>query len=220
MFASAGAYELSVVVPTRNERDNIAPLLKRLERVRPELRLEVVFVDDSTDDTPRVISEHAARSSREVLLIHRAKNEQTGGLGGAVQAGLIAARSDLVCVMDADLQHPPELIGALYDEAARSNGDIVVASRYCSLGDIGELSGFRLAVSRTSTTAAKLLFPRHLRRISDPMSGFFLIRRSTIEVKALQPKGFKILLEIVLAGKCLRNREVPLRFGERRAGVS
>jgi dolichol-phosphate mannosyltransferase len=220
MFSSTGAYELTVVVPTRNERDNVGPLLKRIERVRPELRMEVLFVDDSTDDTPCVISEQAARSSREVLLIHRRENERTGGLGGAVQTGLIAARSDLVCVMDADLQHPPELIGALVDEAASSNADVVVASRYCSRSDVGELSAFRLALSRGSVTAAKLLFPRRLRRISDPMSGFFLIRRSAIDVKALQPKGFKILLEIVLAGRRLSTSEVPFRFGERRAGVS
>ena len=76
MFSSTGAYELTVVVPTRNERDNVGPLLKRIERVRPELRMEVLFVDDSTDDTPCVISEQAARSSREVLLIHRREDER------------------------------------------------------------------------------------------------------------------------------------------------
>ena len=220
MFASAGNYELTVVIPTRNERDNVMPLLERIERVRPDLRMDVLFVDDSTDDTPRVISDQAARSSCEVLLIHRREDERTGGLGGAVQTGLIAARSDLICVIDADLQHPPELIGELLDEAARSNADLVVASRYCSRGDVGELCAFRLLLSRASATAAKLLFPWRLRRISDPMSGFFLIRRSAIDVEALHPRGFKILLEILVAGRRLSISEVPFRFAERHAGVS
>ena len=167
-----------------------------------------------------VASDQAARSSCAVSLIHRRGNEQTGGLGGAVQTGLIAARSDLICVMDADLQHPPELIGDLVDEAARSNADLVVASRYCSRGNAGGLSVFRLVLSRVAATAAKLLFPWRLRRISDPMSGFFLIRRSAIDVTALHPNGFKILLEVLLAGRRLSVSEVPFRFAERHAGAS
>jgi dolichol-phosphate mannosyltransferase len=196
------------------------PLLERIERVRPNVRMEVLFVDDSTDDTPCVISAQAGRSSYEVSLIHRRENEQIGGLGGAVQIGLIAARADLICVMDADLQHPPELLGDLFDEAARSSADLVVASRYCSRGDVGELSAFRLVLSRGAATVAKLLFPRRLRRISDPMSGFFLIRRSAIDVTALHPNGFKILLEVLLAGRRLSVSEVPFRFAERHAGAS
>ena len=99
-------FDVTVVVPTRNERDNVVPLLRRLEKVRPGLRLEVLFIDDSSDDTPRVIEGQAPRCSRTVSLIHRAEGERRGGVGGAVRAGLLAARSDLVCVMDADLQHP------------------------------------------------------------------------------------------------------------------
>jgi len=219
-LASDGTFELTVVVPSRNERDNVVPLLERIERVRPNVRMEVLFVDDSTDDTPQVISSQAGRSSYEVSLIHRRENEQIGGLGGAVQTGFIAAQSDLICVMDADLQHPPELIGDLFDEAARSSADLVVASRYCRRGDVGELSAFRLVLSRGAATVAKLLFPRRLRRISDPMSGFFLIRRSAIDVTALRPNGFKILLEVLLAGRRLSVREVPFRFAERHAGAS
>jgi glycosyltransferase involved in cell wall biosynthesis len=220
MIGSTGTFELTVVVPTRDERDNVVPLLERIERVRPDVRMEVLFVDDSADDTPCVIRGQAVRSSCEVSLIHRRESERTGGLGGAVQAGLIAAGSDLICVMDADLQHPPELIGDLVDEAARSNADLVVASRYCSRGNVGELSALRLVLSRGAATAAKLLFPLRLRRISDPMSGFFLIRRSAIDVTALHPNGFKILLEVLLAGRRLSVSEVPFRFAERHAGAS
>jgi dolichol-phosphate mannosyltransferase len=211
---------VTVVVPTRNERENVAPLLRRLETIRPELRLEVLFVDDSSDDTPGVIEGQARRCSRTVSLLHRPEGERSGGLGGAVLAGLLAARSDLVCVMDADLQHPPELLGALIDEASRSQADVVVASRYCDRGDAGELSPFRLAVSRGSALLAKTLFPRRLRTVSDPMSGFFVVRRSAVDPRALQPKGFKILLEVLVSGGALVATEVPFRFGERNSGNS
>jgi len=215
-----GDFDVTVVVPTRNERENVAPLLRRLETVRPELRLEVLFIDDSSDDTPGVIEGQARRCSRTVSLIHRPEGARSGGLGGAVRAGLLAARANLVCVMDADLQHPPELIGELIDEASRSHADVVVASRYCDRGDAGELSPFRLAVSRGSAMLAKTLFPRRLRAVSDPMSGFFVVRRSAVDPRALQPKGFKILLEILVSGRALVATEVPFRFGERNSGNS
>jgi dolichol-phosphate mannosyltransferase len=213
-------FDVTVVVPTRDERDSVAPLLRRLERVRPDLRLEVLFVDDSSDDTPRVIEDQSRRCSRTVSLMHRPEEDRSGGLGGAVRAGLLAAQSDLVCVMDADLQHPPELLGALIDEASRSRADVVVASRYCDRGDVGEFSAVRLAVSRGSALLAKGLFPRRLRSVSDPMSGFFLVRRASVDVRALRPEGFKILLEILLSGGVLVTRDVPFRFGERHAGHS
>lgn len=205
--------DLTVVVPTLNERDNVALLLRRLERARPELRLEVLFVDDSTDDTPRVIEEQVGLYSCTVSLVRRPERERSSGLGGAVRAGLLAAQSDLVCVMDADLQHPPELLGALIDEAIGSNADVVVASRYRAAGDVAVLSAFRVAVSRASALLAKLLFPRRLRSVSDPMSGFFLVRRSAIDAAALRPKGFKILLEILVSSRALTTSEVPFRFG-------
>jgi dolichol-phosphate mannosyltransferase len=211
---------VTVVVPTRNERHNVALLLRRLESIRPDLRLEVLFIDDSSDDTPRVIEAQARRCSRTVSLIHRPEGERTGGLGGAVRTGLLAARSDLVCVMDADLQHPPELLEALIDEASRSRADVVIASRYRERGDVGELSAFRLAVSRGSTMLAKALFPRRLRSVSDPMSGFFLVRRSAVDPGRFEPKGFKILLEILVSGGALVTSEVPFRFGERHYGDS
>lgn len=212
--------DVTIVVPTLNERDNVTLLLRRLESVRPDLRLEVLFVDDSTDDTPSVIAEQVGRHSCMVSLIHRPKSARASGLGGAVRAGLLAAQSELVCVMDADLQHPPELLGPLIDEALGSNADVVVASRYRATGDVGVLSGFRVAVSRGSTLLAKLLFPHRLRSVSDPMSGFFLVRRSAIDAAGLRPKGFKVLLEILVSSGALTTSEVPFRFGERHAGQS
>lgn len=212
--------ELTVLVPTRNERENIAALVNRLETVCPDLQLEVLFVDDSDDGTPTAIKEQARRSPLSVNVIHRPPPARSGGLGGAVQAGLAAVRSDWVCVMDADLQHPPELLDALVDRAWSSDVDLVVASRYCADGGLGEFSAPRRAASRFCSFIAHGLFPRRLRGVSDPMSGFFLVRRAAVDVAALRPRGFKILLEILLGGRALSTSEVPFRFGQRHAGDS
>jgi dolichol-phosphate mannosyltransferase len=212
--------DLTVVIPTRDERDNIVPLLRRLETVRPDLRLAILFVDDSSDDTAAVVTREAASCTRSVSVIHRPANERSGGLGGAVRLGVLAAQSDLICVMDADLQHPPELLGALVDELRGSDSDLVVASRFCDRGHVGNFSAVRVALSRACAMAAKALFPRHLRAISDPMSGFFLVRRSAIDAEALRPRGFKILLEILVSRRGLATGEVPFGFGERHSGES
>jgi dolichol-phosphate mannosyltransferase len=99
------------------------------------------------------------------------------------------------------------LLAALIDEASRSRADVVVASRYCHEGNVRGFSAFRLAVSRGSAMLAKALFPRRLRSVSDPMSGFFLVRRSAVDTCALEPKGFKILLEILVSRSTLVTTE-------------
>jgi dolichol-phosphate mannosyltransferase len=207
---------ISVVLPTREEAENVGPLVARLERVLPDLPVEIIFVDDSDDDTPDAI--RAIDSSRAVYLIHRTHRERTGGLGGAVVAGIRAARSPLVCVMDADLQHPPELLEEMYLEAMETGSDLVVASRFCAGGDKGAFSRLRSALSRISTRAAVMLFPNRLWHVTDPMSGCFMVRREALDVDRLQPRGFKILLEILVRTPGLRVSEVPFDFGERHAG--
>jgi dolichol-phosphate mannosyltransferase len=211
---------LTVLVPTRNERGNIETLLDRLGAVSRAARFTVLFVDDSTDGTPDVIRQLSARAPFPVEVLHRPQNERSGGLGGAVRAGLSATRSELVCVMDADLQHPPELLPALVAEARRSNADVVVASRHRDGGDIAGFPAVRRALSRGSELMARVLFPRRLRGVSDPMSGFFLARRMAIDVTAMRPCGFKILLEILLSGPRLSMSEIGFHFGERYAGES
>jgi glycosyltransferase involved in cell wall biosynthesis len=216
----ARARSLTVLVPTRNERGNIATLLDRLGAVSRAEPFAVLFVDDSTDGTPEVIRALSARTPFPVGVLHRPENERSGGLGGAVRAGLSATESELVCVMDADLQHPPELLPALVAEARRSNADVVVASRHRDGGDIAGFPAARRALSRGSELMARVLFPRRLRAVSDPMSGFFLVRRMAIDVGAMRPCGFKILLEILLSGPRLSMSEIGFQFGERYAGES
>jgi putative flippase GtrA len=207
---------ISVVLPTREEAENVGPLVARLERVLPDLPVEIIFVDDSDDGTADAI--RAIDSTRAVYLIHRPPDGRAGGLGGAVVAGIRAARAPLVCVMDADLQHPPELLEELYVEALETASDVVVASRFCVGGDKGKFSRLRAALSRLSTRAAVLLFPTRLWHVSDPMSGCFLVRRDALDLDRLRPQGFKILLEILVRTPGLRISEVPFDFGERHAG--
>jgi dolichol-phosphate mannosyltransferase len=211
---------VSVVVPTKNERGNVATLVERLDAALPTVAMEIVFVDDSTDGTAELVEEIARRTPRDVVLLRQAAGRRIGGLGGAVVQGIRTARAPWVCVMDADLQHPPELITALLEQAESRDLDLVVASRYCRDGDAGSFGWARAMASRSTTTAARMLFPRRLRDVSDPMSGFFLVRRDAVAVDRLRPRGFKILLELLVRNPGLRTGEVSFAFGERRAGRS
>jgi dolichol-phosphate mannosyltransferase len=211
---------LSIVVPTKNECDNVAGLVERLEAVLPTVAMEIIFVDASTDATPGLIEELAPRCAHDVVLLRQTPDRRRSGLGGAVVQGLRAARAPWVCVMDADLQHPPELIAALLEEAESRDLDLVVASRYCERGNGSGLGWARAMASRSTTGVARMLFPRRLRNVTDPMSGFFLVRRDAIELGRLRPRGFKILLELLIRHPELRSAEVSFTFGERRAGRS
>ena len=211
---------LTVVVPTFNEGPNVAELVRRLGDVLPS-GADVLFVDDSTDDTPRIIADVAAAAPLPVRLIHR--EAATGGLSGAVVEGLRAAEAAgarWVVVMDGDLQHPPELVPGLVERGEADGADVVVASRYTGAGDAGGLDGpARKLVSKASGALARSMFPLRLRNVSDPMTGFFAVRTGSVDLDALQPQGFKILLEI-LARTRLTVVEVPFVFGERFAGQS
>src|SRR5215216_6748239 len=211
---------LSVVVPTKNERDNVARLLAHLEAVLPTVAMEIIFVDASTDGTADAIEQMGERSDRDVILLRQVRDRRFSGLGGAVVQGLRAARAPWACVMDADMQHPPELIAELLEQAEAGDLDLVLGSRYCEQGDAGSFGWARAMASRSTTTSARLLFPRRLRDVTDPMSGFFLVRRDAIALDNLRPRGFKILLEILVRNPGLRTAEVSFTFGERQAGKS
>jgi dolichol-phosphate mannosyltransferase len=219
MSAAEGtAIDISIIVPTFNEAPNVAELVRRITASTHGMNAEIIFVDDSTDDTPDVVRMVAANSTVPVRLIHR--DEPDGGLGGAVMAGYEAAAADLCLVMDGDLQHPPEKIPELYERMLRGDVDVVVASRYAGGGTSHGLSDrTRVFVSKASTMVTRSMFPVKLRDVSDPMTGFFVIDRRAIDLDGLKPRGFKILLEI-LARKNLRVAEVPFDFADRHAGES
>lgn len=217
--AATAAPRQSVVIPTFNERDNVAELLARLAQALPGDDTEIVFVDDSTDDTPDAIRAAASDCPIPVVVHHRDK--AVGGLGGAVVEGFRIARGDWVVVMDGDLQHPPEVVPQLVAAGIRDGSDLIVASRYANGGSTGGLSDrYRRLVSGGSTIATKLVFYTDLTQISDPMSGFFAVRRSSLDVEELRPFGYKILLELVVRNRPGRIVEVPYTFQPRHAGES
>ena len=153
--------------------------------------------------------------------MHRPPGERAGGLGTAVLAGFGAADTTWALVMDADLQHPPELVPELVRAGCDDESDLVVASRYRGAGDSAGLGGVvRHAVSRSSTLLTKTLFPRRMRSCTDPMSGMFAVRLASIDCSVLRPNGFKILLEILARSPKLRVSEVEFTFGERYSGES
>lgn len=221
---SSGPGGVTLIIPTFNESANVAELLGQLRAAlpaRPPCR--VLFVDDSTDDTPALIEKAAADCPFPVEVLHR--DSPAGGLGGAVVEGIARAGSDWIVVMDADLQHPPHLVPELVGEGERTGADLVVASRYLPGGSrAGLAGGYRVAVSRGATWLAKGLFPRALRGISDPMSGFFAMRRSAVTgavtTEALKPLGYKILMELAVRCQPQKTAEVPFVFQERFAGES
>jgi dolichol-phosphate mannosyltransferase len=210
--------QLSIIVPTYNEAPNVAELVRRVATETRGIDAEIIFVDDSTDDTPDVIREVAASAAVPVRLLHR--DHRTGGLGGAVLEGFAAAEADACLVMDGDLQHPPEEIRDLYARFTRGDVDVVIASRYAGDGtSVGLADRTRVLVSKVSTALTRAMFPVKLKDVTDPMTGFFLIDRRTVDAASLKPRGFKILLEI-LARKNLRIAEVPFNFAGRHAGES
>jgi dolichol-phosphate mannosyltransferase len=209
----------SVIVPTYNERDNVVALLTRLADALPHDSTEIVFVDDSTDGTPEVIAEAAEGYPIAITVHHR--EQRTGGLGGAVVEGMRIARGEWIVVIDGDLQHPPEIVPDLIAAGLRDGADLVVASRYARGGSTAGLAGgYRQLVSRGSTLMVRVLFRTNLLSVSDPMSGLFAIRASSLDAGELRPLGYKILLELIVRNRPGRIVEVPYAFQARHAGVS
>lgn len=210
--------EVSVIVPTFNEAPNVRELVKRIQIALRGRVAEIVFVDDSNDDTPTVIGQVAAEAEIPVRLIRR--DHPVGGLSGAVLVGLAASTSDWCIVMDGDLQHPPEVIPVLLSSGIDQDADIAVASRHVNGGSSEGLSGWlRHLVSASATVLVRAMFPTRLRNCTDPMTGFFAIRRSAVDFDSLRPRGFKILLEI-LARNTITVIEEPFVIGHRHAGES
>lgn len=201
------------MLPTLNEAGNVGPLLERLAAALGG-GFEVVLVDDgSTDGT---VEEAVREASRLGLALRVVERGRRLGLSSAVVDGIRAAGGDVVVVMDADLQHPPEAVPRLV-AAVEAGWDAAVASRYVEGGGVGDWPLARRAISRGATFLAHLLLPS-TRGVRDPMSGFFAVRRSRV-VNCLKARGeYKVLLDVLL---CVKNvKEIPYVFGRRRAGAS
>ncbi len=207
-------FRATVVVPTYNEAECIGILIEKLKDVAPDI--DIVVVDDNSPDGTWLKALDYA--DRGVVVVRRMNMK---GLASAVIDGILFSSTELVVVMDADLQHPPEVVPKLIDVASSNNLDIVVASRYCRGGGVERWSFFRKMVSRVATLLAHILIPE-ARRFSDPLSGFFLVRRSIVDAcrSSLRPRGYKVLLEIIARCRWSRGGEVPYVFRERVAGRS
>src|ERR1043165_7314347 len=213
-------YDLSMVIPTRNEAGNIEPLLMRIHQALKGISAEGIFVDDSTDETPEVIRKLQEWFPLPIKLIHRPKEARKNGLGGAVVEGFKATQGTWMGVMDADLQHPPEMIPRLLRHAQKSGSDIVMGSRLAPGGDSSSLCLTRNLISHVFAWTTRIAFPQRLWNVTDPLTGFFLSRRAAVKVDQLPPDGFKLLLEILVSHPQLKVSEVAIQFGHRNAGES
>jgi dolichol-phosphate mannosyltransferase len=214
---ATGLPQLSVVVPTFNERDNVTVLYRRLEATLAGIPWEVVFVDDNSPDGTWEVVRGLARQDPRVRCIRRIGRR---GLSGACIEGILASSAPYAAVIDADLQHDetqlPKMVGLLQSGAA----ELVVGSRYIEGGSADSFNKQRAGASQLATEVAKRLLKV---AIADPMSGFFMIRRDRFEELApkLSTQGFKILLDIVATAEGrLRTIEVPFTFGSRQHGES
>ncbi|MDB5552783.1 MAG: dolichol monophosphate mannose synthase [Rhizobium sp.] len=211
------APELTVVVPTYAERDNIAELVRRLKIVLAGVNWEVVFVDDDSPDGTSRLAKSIGSADPHIRCIRRVGRR---GLSGACIEGILSSSAPVVAVMDADLQHDEALLPQMLHEI-RHGADLVIASRYTAGGSAEQgFSGIRRWGSELATRMARTLMGT---QVSDPMSGFFMIRRETIEdhAKALAGEGYKLLMDILwTAGKSLKVVELSYRFRERQRGES
>jgi dolichol-phosphate mannosyltransferase len=215
--AAAQAPELSVIVPTLNERENIAPFLELLASALDGVAWEVVFVDDdSRDGTAAEVRAIAQRDPR-VRCLQRIGRR---GLSTACIEGALASASPYVAVMDADLQHDERLLPQMLETLKYQPYDIVVGSRYILGGGIGEWNKSRAQISGLATRLSRLICKTE---IADPMSGFFMLRRELFEasVRHLSGQGFKILLDLLASSpRPVRLKELPFEFRTRQHGES
>ena len=210
---------LSLVLPTFNESKNIPEMMRRLtpilDRAFPA-RYEIIVVDDDSPDRTWELAQSLTAQYPQLRVMRR---QQERGLSTAVIRGWQAARGEWLAVIDADLQHPPEIIVQLCDEMQRG-ADLAVGSRHVEGGGVSDWSVLRRIVSRVAQIIGLVILPGVVGRVSDPMSGFFIIRRTAIQNIELNPLGYKILIEVLGRGRFRWIGEVPYVFRERVRGES
>lgn len=211
------SFDLCVVIPTLNEKQNIGVLLQRLSETLEGLRYEVFVVDDDSYDGTAAEVRRLSRLHESVHVLHRIGRR---GLASACIEGMLATSAPYVAVMDADLQHDESILPRMYELIVSGGHDIVVGSRNTEGGSMGEFSPWRVRLSRLGRKLSGVERHEHL---TDPMSGFFMVRRSFFDRIAhrLTGVGFKILLDIVLSSdEDVSIAEVPYQFRMRQHGQS
>jgi dolichol-phosphate mannosyltransferase len=211
------AHVLSIVVPTLDERDNLLELVSRIDRSLPEINWEIVFVDDDSTDGSSETLRNLAQSDRRVRYLHRIGRR---GLASAVIEGVLSTSSPFIAVMDADLQHDETAILPMLETLQTSKYDIVIGSRYLNGVGVDGWDQRRQTISRLATDLSRLLLKT---KLSDPMSGFFMLSRDAFErsVRHVSGLGYKILLDILVSAQPpLRATEMPYVFRNRTHGES
>ncbi len=206
--------EVSIIIPTYNEADNIENLISRVENVlkKSDIRGEIIIVDDnSPDGTGKIVEK--LRDKYRNLRVRIRYHER--GLSSAIVEGFKIARGDIYCVMDADLSHPPESIPKLIEPIRSGQAELVIGSRYVKGGGVKNWPFKRKLISKGAVLLAKLITT-----VNDPMSGFFALKRSVIDNVELNAIGYKIGLEIIAKGNYSRIIEVPYIFQDRKYGKS
>lgn len=209
--------ELSVIVPTFNERQNVSGIITALSQCFENMTWEVIFVDDDSPDRTAEHVREIARKDGRVRCIQRIGRR---GLSAAVVEGMLASSAPYLAVMDGDLQHDEKLLPKMLQILKAENTDIVIGSRYCDGGDTGEWNASRVRISRFAAKISRVVVKSEL---TDPMSGFFMIKRKAFEnsVRKLSGLGFKILIDLFASSPIpLRFIELPYTFRPRVAGES
>lgn len=210
---------LSVILPTFNESGNVVPMVAAVRSaLEPEgIAYEIIFVDDSNDDTPDIVHRLEQEDPR-ITLIHRSPELRTG-LATAFLWGFAQAKAPYICCMDADLQHPPAYLPHMLSILERDSATMVIASRFAPGGvDRGWRELHRQIITKTFRFVAWSIIPLS-RKTTDPMTGYFMFKRSLLsEHPGLRPLGFKILLELLARIPTFKTHEIPLHFQERLSG--
>ena len=210
---------ISLVVPTYNERQNMADLVNRSAKALSDCgeEYELIIVDDSSPDGT---AEEVRRLQKDRPWLKLLVREKERDLSTAVLAGWRIARGELLGCMDGDLQHPPEHLVGLVARQRETGAGVVIGSRYVPEGGVSDWKFRRRIISWTATALAAAALPGRIGRVRDPMSGFFLVKRSVIDRAQLQPSGYKILLEVLAHSPNDRVDEAPYVFEERTSGGS
>jgi dolichol-phosphate mannosyltransferase len=216
---SASPLRLSLVIPTYNERDNVAKIVDQLTNLLNGVipgGYELIVVDDNSPDSTWEVAQSLVERYPHLRVMRR---QQERGLSSAVIRGWQVAQGDILGVIDADLQHPPEVLLELL-QATLDGADLAVASRHVEGGGVSDWSVVRRFLSRGAQLLGLLVCPDVVGRVSDPMSGYFMVRRSAIAGPKLNPLGYKILLEVIGRGNIGPIAEAGYVFQERESGES
>lgn len=209
--------ELAVVIPTFCERGNVIEVIRRLRNVLAGISWEAIFVDDDSPDGTARIVRAIGRRDRRVRCVHRIGRR---GLSGACIEGMLASSAPVIAVMDADLQHDESVLPKMLAQLRAEGAELVVATRYAGAGSVGEWSASRARISNGATRFSQLVYEHP---VSDPMSGFFMLRRALLEeaMRELSSTGFKLLLDILATIKRpIVIKEVSYTFRNRVEGES